>query len=116
ARFACAAVGLLVLLGSPLSCQGNKAITINGHPYMGHLCTLLLKLVVICACCSIGACASTSIAFNSLRLVEASDSSGRSVAQLSPVMPISRLAVLPNRELMRVEFTASADLWKMAMH
>jgi len=83
---------------------------------MGHFCTLLLKLVVICACCSIGACASSSIAFSSLRLVQASDSSGRSVAQLSPVTAISRLAVLPNRELMRVEFTASADLWKIAMH
>jgi hypothetical protein len=38
------------------------------------------------------------------------------VAALSPVMATSQLAELPHRELMRVEFTTSADLRKAAKY
>jgi hypothetical protein len=79
---------------------------------MGQLSILLLRLLAFCACCFVGACANSSIAFSSLRLVHSSDSSGRSVANLSPVLTGS----VPNRDLIRVEFTASADLRKMAKH
>jgi hypothetical protein len=74
----------------------------------------LLRLFTFCACCSIGACASSSISLGSLRLVQSSDFPGRLVTNLSPAITGNALAVLPNRELIRVEFTASADLRKMA--
>jgi hypothetical protein len=38
------------------------------------------------------------------------------VTNLSPAIAGSALAVLPNRELIRVEFTASADLRRIAKH
>jgi hypothetical protein len=76
----------------------------------------LLRLLTFCACCTIGACASSSISFGSLRLVQSPDFPGRLVTKLSPAITANALAVLPNRDLIRVEFTASADLRKMAKH
>jgi len=76
----------------------------------------LLTLLAFSACCSIGACASSTISLSSLRLVQSSDFPGRLVTKLSPAITGNALAVLPNRELIRVEFTASADLRKIAKH
>jgi hypothetical protein len=75
-----------------------------------------LRLLTFCACCSMGACASSSISFGSLRLVRSSDFPDRLVTKLSPAITGNALAVLPNRELIRVEFTATADLRKIAKH
>jgi hypothetical protein len=76
----------------------------------------LLRLITFGGCCSMGACVSSSISFGSLRLVQSSDFPGRLATKLSPAITVNALAVLPNRELIRVEFTASADLRKIAKH
>jgi hypothetical protein len=74
---------------------------------------ILPRLLAICCCCVVGACASKSISFDSVRLVSANDASGRLAIPLSLPVTKTEVEVLRGRALLGVKFSAATDLRKI---
>ena len=74
---------------------------------------ILPRLLAICCCCGMAACASRSISFDSVHLVSANDTSGRLAVPLSLPETKTEVEVHRGRALLRVKFAAAADLRKI---
>jgi len=73
----------------------------------------ILTLFAICWCCGLSSCASQSIYLDSVRPIPRNDASRTSVTDVSS--GVRGGVSLPHRDLIRVDFTAGADLRDMVV-